>query len=250
MKEFEFVSNNEAIELAFEKVLSNTPELCDIITKIRISILPSDNHTVKVYTLKLYQNEELSVKYEFVLSAYKDCCGIKIVSDMNKSMIYTQNKKHTAVKYIPLIAILLLCMIEKKGVITFAFHSNQFKIKYIVDHINNVFFDNRIKPVIFFNPNSYNTVYTYTMPLRPMMLVHSEKSEQIFKPDIVKQFQSINDANMSKQFSVVNTLDSGSWLKYKTEDALKQAYERRIIGNQKCVEYYCNLITSYLKFLI
>ena len=35
MKEFEFVSNNEAIELAFQKVLSNTPELCDIITKIQ-----------------------------------------------------------------------------------------------------------------------------------------------------------------------------------------------------------------------
>lgn len=250
MKEFEFVSNNEAIELAFEKVLSNTPELCNIITKISISILPTDNHNVKVYNLNLYQNEDLSVKYEFVLSSYKDCCGIKIVSDMSKSTIYTRNKKHPAVKYIPLIAILLLCMVEKKGVITFAFHSNQLKIKYIVDHINDVFFDNRVKPVIFFNPNSYNTVYTYTIPLRPMMLAHLEKSEQIFKPNVVKQFQSIDDNNMSKQFAVVNTLDSGSWSKYKNEDALKHAYERRIIGNQKCVEYYCNLITSYLKFLI
>lgn len=236
MKQYEYTKQYEFISVALTEAVKSHPKLCDSVDKVTFI-----EHSKWSYLVTLNKDGKAITKYGFSMSIYQDCCGIKIVSDLHCNRIDRYNTDSN-IKAIAIVAILSLLRIFKASQVTFAHNNLQSKAEDLIKHIFNKFYITPIKPLVSYNSNSANYISSYIVPVRPFSV---QENDQIFKPEIVEEFSKF-DNGVSESYDWALTLDD--WKHFEQQSLT--SYTRQITSNKLITEYYINLITAYLKFLI
>lgn len=238
MKKYEFQEQYDAIQLSLNEFIKDTPELNKIINEVYLKFTNENDRVV--FKLIICNTSGGESRYQWSISKYQDCCGIKVVSDLTS---IAPHKKNTYVKFLPIITTFLILRQYRAAIATFAYNAYPVKLIRTIDYLNEKLFVNPIQPIAAYNPNSGNIIYTYMVPIRPMILKHPNTT-QIFKPEVIKKFDDIHDEAKN---SIGGSFTISNWDFYKNQGA---PYDTKIAVNQRLTEYFIDLAKTYFTIFI